>query len=616
MTPLTALLLTLAGTSFSTQESWIAATDETSVRRSGSWAPARHRYAAAEALASREDGAALEVGFRGRGLSVVFDTLTVPSYGKPELGLVDVSIDDGEPRTVLPRAAADEVVLARGLRDGDHRVRLVHRRSDDGIGVRILGFRVLPQDSGDLAFVVTGESNGQLVDVRAVLAREGRTVRDTLLRNWMTGEGRLAGLPAGEGYSLEVRASGWKTLRREGITIRADEETRLVPIHLPREWDVPDGAVRFPAPGRPSVARPGGTFRFRLQAYQAEVGEVKVVRRRGPAVVSRVCRFQEDPAAAYYYFKEGIVTLPADLPPGLYDLEAAVGNARRVSPRSIMVVTDFPRDPVFLGVGHLDTWGQNQAEYLERVADLANLLAPDMVLVSNEVNAAYVAGALHRLEMPFVINFGNHQVHGHERWFGDPVGVVDFGPGLSILNFGREWAGGCADADALLAARAKVPVKVVNAFEHDAPVAEFLDRHRVQLLHDGHGPGARVMTLGATPTLRVVKPDSESFRVIRFKDGRPVSFTYRGEKEAAIPFPRKSETPVRVRIDGTTAWWTNDLAEDFANGRLVFVLPKGTYRADGGRVESAVESDDGKYVLLTVRVDLAAKSTGSVKVGP
>src|SRR4029450_2863139 len=134
----------------------------------------------------------------------------------------------------------------------------------------------------------------------------------------------------------------------------------------------------------------------------------------------------------------------------------------------------------------------------------------------------------------------------------------------------------------------KVPVKVINAFEHDAPVAEFLDRHRIQLLHDGHGPGARVMTMGATPTLRVVKPDSESFRVIRFKDGRAVSFTYRGEPESAIPFPRKAETPLRVRFepsnDGTadrvTALWSNDLAEDFPNGRLVFLLPKGTYRAD------------------------------------
>ena len=220
MIPLTAFLLAMA----SAQESWIAATDEAAVRRSGPWTAARHRYAAADALATREDGAALDVAFRGRGLSAVFDTLTVASYGKPELGLVEISIDGGEPRIVHPRATADEIVLARGLPDGDHRIRMVHRRSDQGTGARVLGFRVLPQDSGDLAFVVTGESNGQLVDVRAVLTREGGTVRNTLLRNWLTGECRLAGLPPGEGYVLELRASGWKTLRRGGIAIRSDRE--------------------------------------------------------------------------------------------------------------------------------------------------------------------------------------------------------------------------------------------------------------------------------------------------------------------------------------------------------------------------------------------------------
>jgi hypothetical protein len=74
-----ALLLALGSRA---DESWTPATDEARVRRTGTWAAGRHRYAPADALATQEDGAALEIPFRGGGLSVVFDTLTVPSYGR------------------------------------------------------------------------------------------------------------------------------------------------------------------------------------------------------------------------------------------------------------------------------------------------------------------------------------------------------------------------------------------------------------------------------------------------------------------------------------------------------------------------------------------------------
>jgi hypothetical protein len=157
---------------------------------------------------------------------------------------------------------------------------------------------------------------------------------------------------------------------------------------------------------------------------------------------------------------------------------------------------------------------------------------------------------------------------------------------------------------------------VINAFEHDAPVEGFLDKHRVQLLHDGHGPGERVMKIGATSTVRVVKPDSKSFRVIRFRDGRPATYTYRGHATAAIPFSRTSEAPVRARMellkDGAAARWTNDLEEDVPGARFIFVLPRGKYVAERGRIESAIDSDDGKLSVIAVRADPPGRSRGAV----
>ena len=55
-------------------------------------------------------------------------------------------------------------------------------------------------------------------------------------------------------------------------------------------------------------------------------------------------------------------------------------------------------------------------EILRQAVAETNLIAPDMVLNSNAVNPAYISGAMSRLDMPYMINFGNHQFPGHEAW--------------------------------------------------------------------------------------------------------------------------------------------------------------------------------------------------------
>ena len=596
-----------------------------SIEREGLWSQTRHRNAAADVLATSKDGAALSFSFEGQGLSACLDTLTPPSYGQPEQGLLEVFVDGQRTCTFHPQASANEVVVARGLAKGHHSVRLVHRAQGQNSGCRIRGFRVLSSDSGDLSFTVNGEANHALVDVRAVLTRKGEVVRDTLVRNWLTGGCRVTGLPKGDDYVLELRAMGWRTYRRENISVGAGKETTLPPVYLRRQWDAPPDAFKFPGLGQAVILTPKGTFQTRLATYQAAIKGVRLVRQTGPATISRPCEFEDDPAAAFYFYRQATVKLPDDVPDGLYDMEVTLqAGYKLVSPRCVQVVSRFPSDPVFMTFGHLDTWGQYQAEYLGRLVDLANLIAPDMMLISNEVNPAYASGALYGLDMPCVVTFGNHGVPGPEQWFGEAVGVVDIGPGVSVLNFGRTWDADLSTARSLLDARADVPCKVINAVEHNAPVETFLDKYRVSLLHDAHGPGPRVMKLGATPTIRVGKVDSASFRIVRFKGPVPVSYTYQGDETASIPFNRDGQPPVRVLYepanDGShthlAAQVTNDLKEDFPNGRVGFVLPKGRYRSAGGRIESQVDSDGGKYTVLAVRVDIPATTTVTVRVDP
>lgn len=604
-------------------EQWWPADDASRIQRTGAWQRNAHRYAQEPAIETVEEGAALEVAFTGKALVLCLDTLTPPNhYGPPELGRLEVFVDGSRIRMIWPRSEDREVVIHRSPESGAHRVRLVHRIDGAGAGCRVRGFRVLDSVSGDLACKISGEHNGALIDVRAVVSRAGVVVRELLLRNWLTGDARIAGLPPGDGYALELRAAGWKTWRRDGVTVDANQETLLPPVYLLREWDIAVDSFKFPAFGRAVVRRAGENFRARFQARQAEIRRVRLVRRVGSVVISRDCRYEDDRAAAYYYHREGTVTLPADVPAGLYDLEISIvdsGATRAVvSRRCVHVVDQFPADPVLLAFGHLDTWGQEQAEYLSRMVGIANLLAPDIVLVSNEANPAYAAGALYGLDMPFVINFGNHRGPEPGAWFADPVLAVDFGCEFTVVNFSRAWDASFAEADELLAARQDTRIRILNAFEPNAPIREFLDRHRVALIHEAHGPGTKVEKLGATPTLRVGKVNSESFRLIRFRDGRAVSATYRGHASAPIPFPRAGPAPVRVRHEPAadnrtfTARWENDLEEAFAGARVVFVVPAGRYGIQGAQLESAVVSDDGRHHVISVRCDLAAKSAGTI----
>ena len=469
--------------------------------------------------------------------------------------------------------------------------------------------------------MLNGEENGFLVDARAVIRQGGQIVRNALVRNWLSGACRLTGLPAGKGYSLELIAYGWEPQRIEEIAIQKEKETRLPPVYLHRNLETRPQGVRFPVLGHPAIRRPGEFFRVRLGAYDHTIGQVKLSRRVGPATISRTVAFEEDPSARFYYDREGTVKLPQDMPPGLYDLSIRVSGSRgdftRQSPRSVYIVQNYPKDPVFMTFGHLDTQGQYQAEYERQLAEVANLIAPDMVLISNAVNPAYISGSHLVLEMPYAITFGNHQFYGHEKWYGDQIGIIDYGPDLCILNFGHSWHVDLSQANALLSSRAKARIKVINAFEHNAPVETFLDKHRVKLIHDAHGPGEKVMTIGATPTTRVGKSNSSSFRVVRFKDGHVTSATYRGDAVAPIPFDRAGPPPLSVtydpgndgKHDKVTATVTNILEDIFPECRVTFVLPAGVYAIDGGRLEAASTSDDERYTVLTVRVDVPGNGT-------
>lgn len=617
--------ITLAGSTSASD--WISALDDQQIARTGTWAPSRFRFAAVESLQTVEDRAHLTLSFEGTGLSIRLGGHNVPAYGPPNLGRLVIAIDGKFARTIRPLGTPREVVLAEGLTEGRHRVRVTHRINDKQFGCRIEGFRTWATPRGHLVFRLSGEHNAFLVDARAVLTRGKTVVRDVLVRNWLSGQCGLAGLPPGNDYSLAIQASGWTSQAIAPIQITAGKTHWHPPIYLQRRPETVIHRFRFPRLNQQAIRRPGGTFRARFLGFDTTINAVRLTRRVGPVTISRKVPFEEDLAAKYYYDREVVVTLPADMPVGLYDLSVDITGGRRTgtcrSPRSVHVVAAFPDDPVLVTFGHLDTSAQFQAEYLQRLADIANLVGADMVLSSNACNPAYVSGSLAHLQIPYVVNFGNHQFAGHEAWYGDPVGRIDFGPRISVLNFGHPWHTGTARADRLLGERPKATMKIVNGFEANAPV-EFFNRHQVRMIHDGHGTGTKVMDVGTTPTRRIGKSNSISFRVVRFKENRVQTCTYNGHETAPVPFRRDEPSPVqavfRVPNDGTrsenSVTISNRLKDDFPNGRVTFVVPSGKYTVTNARIESSTPGDDGRHVVLVARVDIPANGQVQVTIKP
>jgi len=605
----------------------ISVQDTDRVARSEGWQVGESRFAATSYLATTVDGAALDFEFEGTGVAIRFGGHETPAYAAPNLGIVEVSLDGAPGKRYYPRAEPRELVLADGLEPGAHHVRIVHLRDGERAGCRVESFQTWSEPRGAICFQVDGEENAFLVDCRAILRRNGTIVRNTLVRNWLTGQCSLTGLAPGDGYTLEIVASGWKTHGTKAFEVVANQTHELAPVFLHRKPDTVIERFRFPRLNQPAVKKPGEQFNARFLGFDAAIESIRLTRSVGPATISRDVGFEEDTAAAYYYDREIVATIPADMPPGLYDLKVFLSSPSRGgvchSPRSVHVVPSYPVDPVFFSFGHLDTSGQYQAEYVARLAEMANLLAPDAILCSNAANAAYVSGALAHLSMPYVINFGNHQVPGHEAWYGETIHRIYFGPELSILNVSPPWHAAAAHAEALLAATPETALTVINAFEPNAPL-DLLDRFQVPMIHDAHGPGERVEDWGATPTKRIGKVNSESFRLIRFRDGRVASCTYNGDRIAPIPFSRSSEPPIRVAYDhpndgalsANATTITNDLLETYPNARLEFVLTAGSYRANGGRLESSVASDDGRFQVVAVRFDIPAENLVRVSLEP
>jgi hypothetical protein len=325
----------------------------------------------------------------------------------------------------------------------------------------------------------------------------------------------------------------------------------------------------------------------------------------------------------------GVATfnVPTSTPHDMYDLHLSFATTAReqtnVLAQAVCVREPLPPDFHVAGIGHMNTWGQQTAEYLTRVAQVAELAGARTLLVSNEVNAAYVSGAFQSLRIPYVVTSGNHTMARWDEFFGSSSVAHDDGS-LRVVTFGRWPTESWHEAGRLIKERPEATNRVLLCYEGYAPI-DLIRDGQVDLLFDGHSDRPHPDSQSFPPgTLHLRAPTQETIRWIPMTRER-ISSEIRGADDVPVlNVPRSGPAPLRVNFtaanDGSsseqTAVITNEYPHRFPRARIRFLMRAGRYRLEGGRTLQTFQSDPGTTTVIDAEVDMQARTDVTVALRP
>jgi len=321
---------------------------------------------------------------------------------------------------------------------------------------------------------------------------------------------------------------------------------------------------------------------------------------------------------------EATFQLPKDIPWDIYDLllsfESKQGEVKRLSAQAVCVRPPLPENYHVAGCGHMNTWGQQTAEYLARVAEVTELAGARTLLIANEVNAAYVSGALLDLRIPYVVTAGNHTMPRWSEFFGASSRARDDGP-MRIVDFGRWPYESWTEVESLFRSAPKTTNRVIVCYESFAPIG-LIKEQNIKLLFDAHTDEPHAERKQFPPrTFQMRAPTQESLRWIPMTHQGLSDEIKTNDDVPVLAIPRTGPSPLRVTFaspnDGTAseqvATITNDFAIEFPHARLRLVLQRGTYRVESATVLQAFDSDDATRTVLDLDFRVAGKSVVTLR---
>jgi len=517
-----------------------------------------------------------------------------------------------------------ETVIAENLSPGKHTIEV---EPVDGVAI-VDAFRLSHTPlSGFLGTIVAGDYSELFTDARIDVFQNDRRIRTEYVGSPRTGAFEIFGLPAGD-YRLKISAAGWidvalGDLTSSNVSIRGPgHRPDLGVIALARDprFGGEDGQNR-PGPGfgRSVSVSPGDSFRSLVNLRAPTIKRAQL-KSRFKSFDLGVADAKKLPLGRWNDVGEATFQIPDNVPWDMYDLELAFetprGELRQVSGQAVCIRPPLPAAFHLAGCGHMNTWGQQTAEYLSRVAEVAQLAGARTLLIANEVNPAYISGALADLRIPYVVTRGNHAVGRWDDFYGPSSRPHDDGP-MRIVDFGRWPYEPWTEVEALFRSRPEATNRVVVCYEGFAPLS-LIREQDLDLLFDAHSDNLHADRDAFPPrTFHMRAPNQETLRWIPMTHDGLAAEVKTNADVPVLSIPRTGPAPLRTELefaDGGAAdrqvvTITNEYPIEFPQASVRLVLHRGKYAVAGGAVSQQFDSDDGRFTIIDVVVRAAAKST-------
>jgi len=319
------------------------------------------------------------------------------------------------------------------------------------------------------------------------------------------------------------------------------------------------------------------------------------------------------------------LTIPDSVPHDIYALRFSYERGKDkwsdVAPQAVCVRGTLPGSFAVAAMGHMNTWGQQTSEYLAKVTQMAQLAGARAVLISNEVNAAYIAGALKDLSIPYLITSGNHAVGRWNDFFGPHSYAYDDGP-LRVVTFSSDPTNLWHDPAHWLAERPDATNRILLSYESFAPLDLIRDK-KVNLLFDAHSLGDHPdRAKFPAGTLHIAATDFQTMRWIPMTHTGLDAAIQKPEDAPSLIVPRLGPAPLRVEYANgnsglknyETARIINRYSQRFPNARVRLVLKAGEHSISGGEVIQTFTSDDGKLRIFDMQADVAPDSETVIRI--
>ncbi len=541
-----------------------------------------------------------------------------PRYGNFLPCRLRIRVDELPWQVLALATARGETIIAENLLPGKHTIVV---EPVDGIAV-VDAFRFSDTPmAGFVGTIVAGDYSELFTDARIDVFQNETLVRTEYVGRPRLGTFEVLGLPAGV-YRLNIRAAGWIEATLSGLTIEGPghrPDIGLINLTRDPRCGGEDGQDR-PGPRFGNTVSVGPADSFRALVNLPGMIKRAQLHSRFKSFDLNVSDSRKFPLGQWNDVGEATFQLPKNVPSDMYDFivsfDTKHGEVQRVSGQAVCVRPSLPAAFHVAGCGHMNTWGQQTAEYLTRVADLAQLAGARTLLIANEVNAAYISGALRDLRIPYVVTQGNHTFGRWEDFYGPLSRAHDDGP-LRIVDFGRLPYEPWNLVEAEFRSRPEATNRIVVCYEGFAPIS-LIQEQDIDLLFDGHSDGLHA-DRSAFPAraFHMRAPSQETLRWIPMTHEGMAPDVKTNADVPVLAIPRSGPPPLRTAFqfadDGTAdqqvVTITNEYPIEFPQARVRFVLRRGKYDVVGGTIFQTFDSDDGNRTIIDISALVPGKST-------